>query len=177
MATLIVENGNGLTDSNSYISLDDATSYHAQRGNADWANASEDDQTAALITATESLELLYGEQFMGSLIWETQQALLFPRIDFEDNTGRWILWGTIPSNLAKAQAEIALMVIQETNVFPMQAETQNIASTSLKVDDFESKVNYLTPAQGETFAGFRKVDLLLAPLLDNGKGSNYYFGL
>jgi hypothetical protein len=177
MATLIVENGKGLTDSNSYISLEDATAYHAQRGNDDWANADESTQTAALITATESLELLYGEQFLGFMVWETQQALLFPRVDFEDNTGRWVFWGTIPQNLAKAQAEIALMVVQEVDVFPMRATTQNIGSQKVKIGELETQTVYVQPAEGETYEGYRKVDLLLAPLIENGKGSDFYFGL
>jgi len=176
MATLIVEDGTGLPNANSYISLDDATAYHAQRSNDDWGSDA-DAQTNALLIAAESLELLYGNLFLGSLIYESCQALLFPRVDFVDNNGRWVLWGQIPKNLAYAQAEIALLVLQDVDVFPMKTTSQNIASQKVKVGELETQTTYLTPVETETYENFRKVDLLLAPLIENGKGSNFYFGL
>ncbi|MFU6629396.1 DnaT-like ssDNA-binding protein, partial [Pseudomonas aeruginosa] len=61
---------------NSYVSVDQATEYHAQRGNAAWASASNDSRSSALIRATDYIDRSY--QFRGSKV-DSDQPLEFPR--------------------------------------------------------------------------------------------------
>lgn len=56
---------------NSYVSVDQATEYHAQRGNAAWASASNDSRSSALIRATDYIDRSY--QFRGSKVDPTSR--------------------------------------------------------------------------------------------------------
>ena len=56
---MTTEDGTGLPAANSYSSVAETTSYHADRGNADWAAAQAGDQSAALVRATDYLDATY----------------------------------------------------------------------------------------------------------------------
>lgn len=74
--TLIVEDGSGRADAESYISVSDATAYHAAMGNTAWSAADPVAQEAALRRATQYLDAHY--RFAGSRLTE-MQALAWPR--------------------------------------------------------------------------------------------------
>ncbi|HBP1591829.1 DnaT-like ssDNA-binding protein [Pseudomonas aeruginosa] len=83
---------------NSYVSVDQATEYHAQRGNAAWASASNDSRSSALIRATDYIDRSY--QFRGSKV-DPDQPLEFPR------TG--LAWPN--RKLQAATCELALLAL------------------------------------------------------------------
>lgn len=83
---------------NSYVSVDQATEYHAQRGNAAWASASNDSRSSALIRATDYIDRSY--QFRGSKV-DPDQTLEFPR------TG--LAWPN--RKLQAATCELALLAL------------------------------------------------------------------
>lgn len=74
--TIVVEDGTGLANADSYISLADADAYHAALGNAEWAATSTDGREVALRRATQYLDTRY--QFAGEPL-TTTQALAWPR--------------------------------------------------------------------------------------------------
>jgi hypothetical protein len=105
---LTVEDGTGLTAANTCISLADATTYHALRGNEIWADASESDQVVALIRATDYVESRW--TFTGTPLLTTQ-ALSFPMAaKYLNNRGADVS-STVPAEIAEATAEYALSVL------------------------------------------------------------------
>lgn len=174
MTTLTCENGSMRADANSYASLDYANNYFAS--DADWSSYSDDEKTAALATAFTSVELLYGPNYMGTILPTSAQVALFPRLPFTDNNGRLIRNYAIPDCLLKAQCEIALMSLQGVDVFPIRSTKRNIAEQSVGLEGLKTSVRYVKPVEDESFKGFRKVDLLLKPILKSG-GATYRLGL
>lgn len=73
---LIVEDGTGVPNADSYVSLSDATAYCAAMGHSAWATASATDQESALRRATQYLDTRY--RYAGNRI-TTTQALEWPR--------------------------------------------------------------------------------------------------
>ncbi|MHA0319058.1 DnaT-like ssDNA-binding protein [Sphingomonas melonis] len=53
------ENGTGVTNANSYLTVAQATEFHADRGNDDWADASPAQMATALVRATDYIEATY----------------------------------------------------------------------------------------------------------------------
>lgn len=75
---LIVENGTGLPDAETYISVADADTYFAARGNAAWAALTTEAKEAALRLATDYMEAEYGPRWRGERL-KAKQALSWPR--------------------------------------------------------------------------------------------------
>lgn len=106
---MTVEDGTGLADANSYISLADADGYHAEVGNTEWSDATASDREAALITATRWLDSRYRTRWIGTR-GSRAQALDWPRWDAFD-ADRYQIVG-VPREVQHATAEAALFVIQ-----------------------------------------------------------------
>jgi hypothetical protein len=172
--TLVCETGAQLPNANSYANLAYATSYFAN--NTDWAGTT-DDLTNALAVAFQSLELLYGPRYLGVMLPTSLQVALFPRLPFTDNNGRLIRSNVIPDFLLRAQCEIALLSLNGTDVFPIRSTDQNVARKTTKLDVLTTDVHYVKPVEGESFKGFRKVDLILAPILKTSGAVSYRVGL
>lgn len=76
--TLTVEDGTRTTGANTYAALADANAYWADRGNATWADATDDEKSSALIQATD---------YLNGLSWAGRKVAIrtmaWPRIDVE----------------------------------------------------------------------------------------------
>jgi hypothetical protein len=94
---LIVEDGTGLSDANSYVSVAYADAYFLARNVTAWASLT--NKEALLIQATDYMEAVYSESWKGTVLLDTQ-ALSFPRI-IDDAT-------VYPDRLLKAVCELAL---------------------------------------------------------------------
>lgn len=76
---LIVEDGTGKTDAESYISVADATTYFAARGNTVWSGLASDTVREQLLRkATDYMVGRYGLRWKGERVSE-DQALDWPR--------------------------------------------------------------------------------------------------
>lgn len=98
------EDGTGLADSNSYVSVTDADAYFADRNNAAWAAALTANKQYALIRATQAVDEYGGTNFLGYKSSSTQ-ALEWPRTDAEDAYG-YTLTG-VPKAVKTATCEAA----------------------------------------------------------------------
>ena len=71
-----VDDGTGLTGSNSYVSVSDTDDYHTGRGNTSWTDGSITDASKkdALVRATDYVDKRFGSKYRG---WRssTTQAL------------------------------------------------------------------------------------------------------
>jgi hypothetical protein len=130
--TIVVEDGTGLTNANSYCSLVDANTYNL--GNvyySDYWDALDDDvRENHLIKASEYLDI-YVDWF-GTRVYETS-GLRWPRSGVIDLDGNAIDDGIIPVNLAKATAEMAYFLSKEDRF----AEPDTKGISQLKVDVIE----------------------------------------
>lgn len=104
---LIVEDGTGKADAQSYASVATATAYHANFGNAAWDNAVIDEKEVALRKATAYIDGHY--RFKGEPDSETQ-ALSWPRYgvivgEFE------LASNAIPSKVVAATCALALRAL------------------------------------------------------------------
>lgn len=95
---MIVEDGTGLIDSNSYVTTDEADTYFTDRGNTTWGSLT--NKEALLIQATDYIEAVYSESFKGVKLTD-EQALSFPRIINYETV-------TTPLRVKNAVCELAL---------------------------------------------------------------------
>lgn len=103
---IIVETGTGASNSESYASVADALTYHANRGNDTWATITTTQQEQALRRATDFIEQRYNLAWQGYRSSSTQ-ALSWPRNSVTVN-GYVIGSALIPQILINATCEMAL---------------------------------------------------------------------
>ncbi len=104
---LVVEDGTGKADAESYLSAADATTYLTAVGSAAAWGVDAALQEAALRRATQYIDGEYGRRFYGYRATQNQ-ALQWPRWDAYDADGYLIPTGQVPTALKHATAEAAL---------------------------------------------------------------------
>lgn len=159
--SLIIENGTGLANAESYIAVTAATAYHASLGNAAWAALASDTIREQLLRkATGYMQQTYNGRWKGVQATSTQ-ALDWPRVGVLVNG--WVVPNlTIPVDLANACAELALRAASadlSPDVGP-QVTSETVGSIS---------VSYAVGARQTT--AFKAVDNLLAKYLTGGHGA------
>lgn len=171
---LIQETGQGVTNSNSYISVDDADIYHSLYNNLDWVGEDADKETA-LILASKSINLLYGPKFLS--FKRLYGNLLFPRYVFYDNNQELIMDTTIPQCLKDAVCEVALMYINGTDIFPSTNTEGQLTANKIKIGEIEIEKQY-SGKQGNVpnYSDFNMIDMILYPILKQ-KSTNMSFTL
>lgn len=135
MATIVVEDGSGLTTSNSYISAADLDTYASDRGKTISGT-----QADLLIQAMDYIESF---NFKGDK-YTDEQALLWPRTGVYLD-GYYVTESTIPQLLIDATAEVAISIDAGTN--PLSNESRE--SKREKVGDIE--VEYSSGARTSTY--------------------------
>lgn len=134
---LIVEDGTGLPNAESYVSVAEADDYHSKRGNELWATLTLDKKEQLLRIASDYITYIYGNIFIGKRA-VSGQALAWPRISITDYT----LYSLgVPRQIREATAELAL-VANSTSLMPNTASPA--AKKRVKVGPIE--VEYVTSA-------------------------------
>lgn len=125
--SLIVEDGTGKSDAESYISVADADTYHSNRGNTAWASLLTAVKEQSLRKATDYMGQTYRLRYKGTRTSGTQ-ALDFPRqfVEREDYqyatlNGAQMIGGyfyypadEVPNEIKYACAELALRASSTT---------------------------------------------------------------
>lgn len=140
---LVVEDGSGLPNANSYCDLDYALEYCTMKGYTSWQSLSETQQKVFIIRGTEFVDNFYnwrGRKGKGS------QALSFPRIDLYDDD-QYQIYG-IPEKLKKACLEAAFLNSTSGSDTLFTTKDENGAIKRQKVDSLE--VEYFSNQQNET---------------------------
>jgi hypothetical protein len=158
---LIVEDGTGRADAESYISESDADTYFANRGNEAWADV--ENKEAVLRQATDYLEQAYYGRWKGYKTTATQR-LSWPRrqVPLEDyyTWFSYIADSSVPLAVKHATAELAFTAVSG-DLAP------NVERAQASVQVGEISVTY-DPASPQT-TRYPKIDMLLQPFL---KGSS-----
>lgn len=141
---LIIEDGTGKTDSQTYVSADDLTAYALARAITITA-ADDTAKEALLITAMDYIE---SQNFKGDK-GSAEQALQWPRLNVKID-GYYVDSDEIPQLLKDSQMEVALSVDGGTN--PMANEERTTKREKVDVIEVEYSDNalsktYLTAAE------------------------------
>lgn len=141
-----VETGLGLTDSNSYVSVADADSYHADRNNTAWTAQGTTTKQAALIKATDFIDAAY--RFIG-VRWNEDQALEWPRDLLDDDLNDDSSLDAVPTRVKKATYELALIALDQDLFKNPDSDKPGgaIVSQSSKVGPIEEDIEYI-PTSG-----------------------------
>jgi hypothetical protein len=99
---IVIEDGTGLADAEAYISVADADTYFAARGNTAWAALATEQKEQALRLGSDYMGQAYGQRWCGTRT-TTTQALDWPR------TGACgIAADVVPVPVQRANAELAV---------------------------------------------------------------------
>lgn len=138
-----VETGTGLSNANSYLSVVDTDSYHANHsGSTDWSGASNADKEKALRLATQYLDVSYDGRWKGSRSNEAQ-SLAWPRQNVVDNDEYIYSSNTLPQKLKDAVAELALKVIEGNTLLDDIDEPGVIKREKTKIGPLEDETEYI----------------------------------
>lgn len=117
---LILEDGTGFDNSNTYALIPTGDTYHSLHGNEDWTFAGSDEKATALINATAYLDLRWA--FFGAIVTASTatvlgQALEWPRDNgfggsLFDSRGNEVQGDEIPPQMIDATLEYALAFLQ-----------------------------------------------------------------
>lgn len=102
---LVVEDGTGLPNAESYVSVADCKAYLDLRGKTAWGLLAETAQEASLRNATDYLDAKYGPRISGYRL-TAEQALMFPREGIQID-GVWLDPAPLPKELIRACCEAA----------------------------------------------------------------------
>lgn len=162
--TLIIEDGTGLPNGESYVSVIDADTYHSNRGNSTWAALTNAQKESALRKATDYLVQFYRDKWKGYRTKPSTQALDWPRQGVEVDDAYIIEYiddSIIPSELKNACAELALKANSESLNPDIERQTASVSIASLSVT--------YVPGSPQN-KKFSAIDMMLKPYLKNGGG-------
>jgi hypothetical protein len=158
--SLICEDGSGKSDSESYISVADASNYHTVRGNTAWAALTTDAlREAALRRATDYMRQAYRSRWQGYKVNE-EQALDWPRYDVEVE-GYAVDSDIVPTEVKNACAELALRA---------SAADLNPDLTQGVLSEQVGSIQVTYDKASPQFTRYRAIDALLSPYLKAGGG-------
>ncbi|MGB0749058.1 MAG: DnaT-like ssDNA-binding protein [Magnetospiraceae bacterium] len=135
---LIVEDGSGKTDAESYVTLAEANIFWAARNDAVWADAGDLEKEAALRAATEYLDVAY--------VWKgvrvaVSQALAWPRYGVVDRDGFAVDYDAVPDAVRTALNHLAHAALGE-DLLPAEDAASRIKRQREKVDVIETETEY-----------------------------------
>lgn len=122
---MIVEDGTGKIDADSYVTVEFADDYFSARGVSEWAELTTEKKEQALIKATDFVDNIY--QWYGKKEFE-HQSLRFPRVDIRDYEGAEIRG--IPICLKQAICDASLIANSE-ELFQTQEANGQVVSEKI----------------------------------------------
>ncbi len=166
---LIVEDGTGLANAESFASVEYADEWWSRHGSpAWWTSSTLEQKEVALRTATaEGIEAEYASLFRGVIQHRTQR-LSFPRYGCIDDDGREVASGTVPWQAKDATVLLAGDVRAGDVLLPTELDRGPIVRETKKGLGFEKTIEYADGGQGGTVKRRRAVEALLWPLLNGG---------
>jgi hypothetical protein len=159
--TLTPEDGTGVADANCYIDQAYADTYFTDRGDTVWSAAAVADKEAAIIKATDYIELRFADRWKGALSADAT-TLSWPRDYVYDRKGAAVT-NAIPEDLKKASAEYALRALSAALLPDPTVEDngQLVKSTLSIVGPITDQVTYQTGGQVNEIRSYPAADRLL----------------
>ena len=141
---MIVENGTGLNNSNSYVSTEYADTYFANRGITSWSSLTTEKKEYALIRSTDYIDNIF--QWNGKKL-VSGQSLRFPRTEIYDYEGTSI--EGIPECLKQVVCEAGLILSQGTELFNVEEANGDVVSE--KIGELSFTYSKANKTNTETF--------------------------
>lgn len=166
---LIVEDGTGLPNAESYVSVADCDTYHSNRGNTSWASLSTAAKEQNLRKATDYMVEVYRERWKGTRV-NANQSLDWPRnyvlredYVYQTENGAAIIGGYFyyPSDEVLREIKDACCILAlKANAGDLNPDlSQNVVRE--KVDVLEVEYDRYSPQ----YVRYRSIDGLLSPFL------------
>lgn len=153
---LIVEDGTGLPNADSYVDVAYIDTYAAAYGKAGWSDLSEPNKEIKARQATQFADNMYLNEFDPL---QLDQRLAVPASNMRV---RGNVVSGVPVQLKDAVAELAIIAIT-TNLIEVQADRQAVQRT-VKAGDVSKSETFATDGYRRVF---HPVEMLLRPLLGN----------
>ena len=164
---LVIEDGAGTADANSYISLAYADNYAVNRNYSDWLSLNEYAKKTAIIKAMDYVDNIF--TWRGRKM-SKNQALNFPRLDIVDDDGfDWS--GEIPEALKKAICEAAFTVRKQVSLYVTKDINGKLKKDRKKADVAEIEKEYFDNVKIDYTTAYEELDTLLSGLIIQ-KGSS-----
>jgi len=168
MATLILEDGTGVTDANSYAVAADFQTYYEDRE----VNIDDFDTTqmeVGLIEASKYLDLRWGQYFKGSIAVETQ-GLEFPRSYLYDRYGNVV--NGLPAPIVEAAILYALEWLND-NLYPdtSTSSAKEVKKKKTVVGPITTEVEYVGSVSQGSALKFPLADKLVKQYTTGSNGS------
>lgn len=164
--SLIVEDGSGMATAESYISVADANTYHANLGNTSWGLLTDTVKEQLLRKATNYMVQVYRSSWAGIRKNDTQ-SLDFPRylVPKYDNGAMYSYYdeNSVPKEVQDACCEFALKANSGSLAPDLDRLTKREKVGVLEVEYDNTK--------GLPYVQYRAMDNLLFPLLKPTTGS------
>ena len=156
---MIVEDGTGLIDANSYVDIAYVDEYHRLRDNTLWADSDDNDKASSIIRASQYIDERF--TFRGSILNpedqdivpgtpDGPQGLQWARVDVWNRNGVDVS-ETVPIEIEQATAEYALRILGDgTGKVDLQPdpdtgeEGKTVSSKREKVGPIEEETKYDT---------------------------------
>jgi len=139
---LIVEDGTGKSNAETYISVADADTYHTAYGNPTaWSAATTGAKETALREAARYLDAKYRLSWKGTRSVQSQ-ALAWPRLDVTDFDGYDLAGNSLPQKLKDATSVMALHSIAE-DIYPNVDGSGDIAEEAVRVGPISETIKYV----------------------------------
>ena len=167
---LIVEDGTGLADAESYISvLDcDALLISWGRSTAAWVALDDADKEGLLRNSTMFIDSDYSSKFSGEVLNDTQ-ALSWPRQNAYKRNGQFIPSDSVPAEVLRACSFIAVETIT-SGVYADEDNGARISSESVGLGSGALSEAKTYVGGKETSYNSKSADLVLKPVLSGSKG-------
>lgn len=164
--TLVVEDGSGLSNSNSYVSEAEADAYQSIRGNTAWTGQTSQDKEKHLLLAMDYMLKKFRGNWRGTKA-SSDQALDWPRYDVIDTDGYLIASNVVPQDVKSAQIELADRSRTQTLIPDVSgANSGSLRSETVKAGSLERTRSWY--GGKTTMPSFPSVDMLVKTLVSDG---------
>lgn len=159
----VVEDGTGLPDATSLVSVEYANSYFSTFGNDDWATLDEPIKQVRLNRGTQATCTFYAFRGVRRL---NNQALCFPRIGVSDPSGQAVFG--IPTCVMQAVCEFAVRAVTSTTLFPDPTFDSNgraIKRIKQQAGPLQQEIEYAGPGDLVHESRFPSIDAIMCAWL------------
>jgi hypothetical protein len=161
---LIVEDGTGKVDAESYVTVAGADTYHSSLGApAAWTASTETQKEQALRKATSFIDEHFGSSFKGRRTNESQR-LRWPRIGASDSDGYLISSSAIPRRLSDATAELAAKAREDGDLFADADTSGELVAEEIKVGPISISEEYSGSKGSQKL--YKRAEALLGDLIE-----------
>lgn len=169
----VVEDGTGKVDSNAYVSVEAFINYWIDRG-LDLTDREPDAVQAAIVKATDYVEVRYGQRWRGirsstAKAALTEQALSWPRAGVYTRDGVAIKETVLPPKLIAAICEYAKRALS-VELLPDPTVDPNVKSISTSVGPVRESIEYAGAGAVQTVRPYPMADRWLDEFTAPGGG-------